>query len=494
MFHSPRGSLSLLAASLFVIACADGSQGLAPATARAPSAVAADGNASDRYLVLFDSEQVPADFAAGIERSGGRVERSLDEIGVATVAGLSAEQVEALRTDDRVESVEAMLPPEMEASTAVGDDAEAPGFANDALPRDAGSGTSPTLATLYDHQWNLRAVHADDAWAAGYLGWDKARVAIMDAGIDYLNPELAGLVDMESSASFSDDDAETKAQYPDREVWTDRFWHGTADASLVASAGDQLAGVNQTVTLIAVKIVNARGLIVGDALAGVYWAVKQRADVMSFAGGISLDTVAFPALYQSYVRVFQYAWRKGVVTVVPGGDNSANLDNARLRGRRFIPCDMEHVMCVSLTAPLTDDPVDPDHVLPTNSFGSIITVAAPGGNAKFLNSRIWLTCTTSPAPTLPTPAQCRKDQPEYSGVVRGAGTSWSSATVAGLAAMLVTKYGHNHPDLIRQRIIETADDFGAPGWDPNYGWGRINVARALDVPIRRGRDAATAQR
>jgi hypothetical protein len=50
--------------------------------------------------------------------------------------------------------------------------------------------------------------------------------------------------------------------------------------------------------------------------------------------------------------------------------------------------------------------------------------------------------------------------------------------VAGLAAALVTKYGHNHAYLIRQRIIESADDLGAPGWDPYYGWGRVNVARA----------------
>jgi subtilisin family serine protease len=485
--------MSVLAASLLAIACADGSRTLAPAADRTASVDLA-GDGDGRYLVLFRAPSVPADFVANVEGAGGRVEHSLDEIGVATVAGLNAERVQALRGDGRVESVEAIAPAEMELAADFADDGDPTNAAADARPRDAGTGTSPTLATLYDHQWNLRAVHADDAWAAGYLGWDKARVAIMDTGIDYLNPELAGLVDMQSSASFSDDDAETKSQYPDREVWTDRFWHGTADASLVASAGHQLAGVNQTVTLIAVKIVNARGVVVGDALAGVYWAVKQRADVMSFAGGISLDTVAFPALYQAYIRAFDYAWRKGVVSVVPAGDNSANLDNGRLRGRRGIPCDLEHVICVALTAPLTDVPVDPDHVLPTNNFGSAITVAAPGGNAKFTNSRIWLTCTTSPAPTLPTPPQCRTDQPEYSGIVRGAGTSWSSATVAGLAAMLVTKYGHNHPDLIRQRIIDSADDFGAPGWDPSYGWGRVNVARALDVPIRRGRNDTDGQR
>ncbi|NUO62887.1 MAG: S8 family serine peptidase [Gemmatimonadaceae bacterium] len=492
--HTPaRVSLSALVVSLISVACADGSRSLAPAADRRPAAEVSADTDGGRYLVLFRAEEVPPGFADDVARLGGRLTRSLDEIGVATIEGLDADRLADLRADDRIESVEAVATAEQDISMDA-DDPGPPDGAGDALPRDAGSGTSPTLATLYAHQWNLRAVHADDAWAAGYLGWDKARVAIMDSGIDYLNPELAGLVDMESSASFSDDDAETKAQYPDREVWTDRFWHGTADASLVASAGRQLAGVNQQVTLIAVKVVNARGVLAGDGLAGIYWAVKQRADVMSFAGGISVDTVASNTLYHAYVRAFEYAWRKGVVSVTPGGDGGGNHDVARQRGRLGIPCAAPHVICVSLTAPLTDDPVDPDHVLPTNGFGSDITVAAPGGNAAFVNSRIWLTCTTSPGPALPTPPQCRPGQPAYSGIVRGAGTSWSSATVAGLAAMLVTKYGHNHPDLIRQRIIESADDLGAPGQDPYYGWGRVNVARALDVPIRRGRDGEAGQR
>jgi len=45
----------------------------------------------------------------------------------------------------------------------------------------------------------------------------------------------------------------------------------------------------------------------------------------------------------------------------------------------------------------------------------------------------------------------------------------------------VAQLGHGEPGRIRARILHTADDLGAPGKDPSYGWGRINIARALGL-------------
>jgi subtilisin family serine protease len=57
----------------------------------------------------------------------------------------------------------------------------------------------------------------------------------------------------------------------------------------------------------------------------------------------------------------------------------------------------------------------------------------------------------------------------------------ASPHVAGLAALLAAQMGNNNPDALRARILETADDLGAPGRDPAYGYGRINAARALGI-------------
>jgi subtilisin family serine protease len=56
----------------------------------------------------------------------------------------------------------------------------------------------------------------------------------------------------------------------------------------------------------------------------------------------------------------------------------------------------------------------------------------------------------------------------------------ASPHVAGLAALLVETYGRN-PGVIRDVILETADDLGKSGTDAFYGRGRINVARALGL-------------
>src|SRR5207244_11375851 len=69
-----------------------------------------------------------------------------------------------------------------------------------AVPADASA--SPTTARFYARQWNMRAVFANQAWAAGFLGSRDVKVAILDSGIDYLLPDLAGLVDLEHSTSF----------------------------------------------------------------------------------------------------------------------------------------------------------------------------------------------------------------------------------------------------------------------------------------------------
>ena len=85
-------------------------------------------------------------------------------------------------------------------------------------------------------------------------------------------------------------------------------------------------------------------------------------------------------------------------------------------------------------------------------------------------------CTTTPSGTTGAPA-CKAHQ----AIAQGAGTSFAAPTVAGLAALLVAQLGHGKPALIRERILQTADDLGQPGTDPYYGKGRINVARALGL-------------
>ncbi len=58
------------------------------------------------------------------------------------------------------------------------------------------------------------------------------------------------------------------------------------------------------------------------------------------------------------------------------------------------------------------------------------------------------------------------------------GTSYSSPAIAGAAALLVHA-GVTDARAVKAVVINSADDYGAPGWDVAYGWGYYNGASAF---------------
>lgn len=59
------------------------------------------------------------------------------------------------------------------------------------------------------------------------------------------------------------------------------------------------------------------------------------------------------------------------------------------------------------------------------------------------------------------------------------GTSAATPQVAGLAALILSGNPNLTSDEVQTIIESTTDDKGDPGWDQFYGWGRINVYKAL---------------
>jgi len=303
-------------------------------------------------------------------------------------------------------------------------------------------------------------------------------VAILDTGIDYTNPDLAGLVDLDRSISFVPEDV--TRHYPGRLPFSDLFWHGTAVASVVASNAILLAGVNRYVTLLAVKVADSTNShTVGRLISGIVYAADQGADVINLSRGSERDKSQSPGFVAAWERAVNYAFRKGALVVsVPfndGADLDHNGDIVRL------PCEAANAICVSATGPtgaagINGPWVDVDAIAPYSAFGrSAVSVAAPGGAGEVGQfRRMWTICTTTPTQTTGAPA-CRARQ----AIAQPVGTSFAAPHVAGLAALLVAQLGHGNPALIRTRILQSADDLGEPGTDPHYGKGLINIARAL---------------
>ena len=448
-----------------------------------------------RHLVVFAAGQgTPADFARRAELLGGTLEASLDSIGVAVVAGLNDEAADSLAAMSDVSYVEPDMTSSVvseEEALAV-DDVGSGGAADVDATASAGS---PSDAKLYARQWNMRAIGADRAWAAGYLGSKAVTVAIMDTGIDYLHPELIGHVDLSRSRSFvPDEDAVVEAMYPGRNPVTDLFYHGTAVSATVVSNGVLLAGVTRNVTLFAVKIARRDGVLRASvALQGLLYAADHGADIANISGANRLRRHANAGTLAAFERAYEYVWRKGMLVVSVSGNNARDWQHD---DGYVSTCELGHAMCAAATGPTADAPlngpwVNVDAIAPYSGFGrGTIAIAAPGGT-RLTNTRVWEPCLTTPSSTSPT--SCR---PKSIGngtcanpaagtcLLEGIGTSWAAPHTVGLAALLVEQMGHGKPSQIREAILQSADDLGEPGVDPYYGHGRINVPRALGLTNR----------
>jgi subtilisin family serine protease len=59
------------------------------------------------------------------------------------------------------------------------------------------------------------------------------------------------------------------------------------------------------------------------------------------------------------------------------------------------------------------------------------------------------------------------------------GTSMASPHAAGVAALIVQRNPLWSPIQVREKLRSSANDLGAAGWDPIFGYGRINAKRAV---------------
>jgi subtilisin family serine protease len=290
-------------------------------------------------------------------------------------------------------------------------------------------------------------------------------------------------VDLSRSTSFvPSDDAIVTALFPTRNKVDDLGGHGTLVASQVSSNAIAFAGVGSRTRLMGIKVLGFTGSgSLGGILAGLIWAADHGADVANMSIGITGTSIDKPGNGQFVAlvnRVFNYANRAGMVVVVASGNEAVDLDGD---GRGFaVFCEAPHVICVSATGPTSGTPfagpwANVDAPADYSNIGKQdVAVAAPGGtNFGFVSALCarHLIQVVGGAPTLPC----------VSGtfVFGGTGTSASAPHVTGLVAQLIAKYGKGTPSQIKQLLLNGVDDLGAPGKDPFYGYGRINVAKAL---------------
>lgn len=440
---------------------------------------AASAVAGGSFVVEFKGRG-PSDLAAEVAALGGRVDFVVESVGFAGVSGLSEEAAAALGQRNGVGAVypdvEVHLGAEPQIGTLESVDAGIASVAN------------PAGGFRFFYQWNMRQIGADQAWAAGLLGSPDVTVAILDSGIDYDNYDMVGIVDLDRSHSFvPGDDALIAALFPGRHPIDDLNGHGSNVANQVSSNATIFAGVNSRTRLIGVKVLGASGSgSLGGILAGLAWAADHGADVANMSLGIpfGVNKAGLGSFVALTNRAFNHVNRMGMTVVVSAGNDTINMDNA---GRIFMPyCEAPHVICVAATGPTASTNAfsgpwtNLDAPAAYTNFGkSAVTVAAPGGTSSGVVSSVCARHRLAVSGGVII-APCNAP-PGFFVTTGYAGTSQAAPHVAGLAAQLIAKHGKMNPSQLKHMILKSADDLGAPGADPFYGAGRINVAKALDL-------------
>jgi serine protease len=311
-------------------------------------------------------------------------------------------------------------------------------------------------------QWSLQRIDAPAAWSVGRGG--GVTIAIIDSGIDVSHEDLADKIVAQTSCIGADGNAgkcHGSAQ--------DDNGHGTHVAGIAAADtnnGKGIAGVAPDAKLMAVRVLRnqcsspgdcqASGTS-GDVAAGIRWATDHGADVINLSlGGGTLES----ALGCSFCDALDYAWSKGVVPVVAAGNDS------------LLPAGFGDEPAIVVTATTRDDS-RASYSNPSSGFlrAARWPLAAPGGEGESNAAD----CATggSPKGVLSTYWMAGHHD-EYACL---AGTSMAAPHVAGAIALLLGK--GLKPQAAVDRLIATAHDLGPRGRDASFGFGLIDVAKAM---------------
>ncbi len=317
---------------------------------------------------------------------------------------------------------------------------------NDAFYADQWSlhNTAQTIHNGVAEVLGAGTLDADIDWEEAYTSFasdtfSEVTVAIIDSGVDTSHPDLDDK--MVSGWDYVSNDA----------IPEDVYGHGTHVAGTAAAETGNSIGVGgvafpSTVNIMPLRVLNDDGSGYTSNIAN---AIRDAVDNGAQVINLSLGSYRKSRTMQNAVK---YAWQKGAVLVAAAGNDAS--------GAKLYPASYPEVISVAATD-WYDDPAY------FSNFNSEVDVAAPGVNVL------------STFPTHPFTIEEKYGRSQNYDVANG--TSMASPHVAGLAALLFAQNASRDNVVVRGLIETSTDDLGDIGHDVHYGWGRINVANALEA-------------
>jgi len=365
----------------------------------------------------------------------------------------------------------------------------------------------------FNAEWGLGAIHADQAYAAGYTG-KGIKLGIFDQPVYAKHPEFAGenkVINLvtEGIREYTDPYIPVKKGDAFRYDGTPSVdsdgtlgSHGTHVGGIAAGSrdGGAMHGVAFNAQIISAENGDPGpedGIILGNDGA-VYQAgwdalVASGARIINNSWGIGItekfDEGGYDPAYPHFTvndaqkqfdQIKQIlgtkpggayqgaidAARSGVVTIFAAG-NDGNLNNpdAMAGLAYFVPEIAPNWLSV---ASLQDPTNSGDYSISTFSsrcgYTASFCVSAPG--TRVYSSVIEGTSVEN----LTT------------GYAKYSGTSMAAPHVAGSVAVLMERFPYLNGAQVAEVLKTTATDMGAPGIDALYGWGMINLGKAINGP------------
>ena len=292
---------------------------------------------------------------------------------------------------------------------------------------------------LVEPPWGLTRLRPDLAWplteGAG------VKVAVIDSGVSADPPSLRGKV-------LSGIDYVDTGKGPGQ---CDENGHGTLIAGIIAgretvSGGFRFYGVAPAATIVPVRVLRDQQRSFESDLSGrIATAIRWAVDVGG-AAVINLSLTTEPTA--DLAAAVKHAIDKGVVVVAAAG----NEGTSEQPGQLTYPAAYPGVIGVA--------GVDQqDQHVSSSTSGDYVDVAAPG-------------------------VRIAGPSPQGGGFLFSAdgGTSFATAYVSGVAALVRAYYPKLSPDQVTQRITQTAEH-PAQSWNPQIGYGVLDPARAVGAIV-----------
>lgn len=308
---------------------------------------------------------------------------------------------------------------------------------------ESSANTASTTASLNDSYrgslWHLNTIQAKEAWdVLEAKSTQKARVAVLDTGVDLGHPDLQTNLLKNLCRDTSDGNI--------RSLTGDENGHGTHVTGIIGATANNGAGVagvasgasNEFVEMFVVDIFQGEYAYTTGIIAGIEYAVESGAKVINISAGYASPYATIDDVFLE--NAVNNAVNQGTTVVCAAGNDNNTVTN--------YPADFG--ACISVISTTSGN-----RRANTSNYGSAKDISAPGEAifSTYRNGRY----------------------------IEASGTSMASPVVAGTAALLYAAEPGISVNKVKYILYHSATDIYGRGWDSNSGYGIVNAYRAVSM-------------